>query len=313
MIAGDPSALGAAIAGDPSALGAAIAGDPSSHGMPPAMAAMMSMFAGMRMAQRSASHPGHRNSLSHISPRAGSGARDTISSERETGRNTGSIVTATTNKAKYDIAMPRAIDEVTRRISCVGTAASVGESVNNHGDATRKMVPATERVEQSDSVRDSASIPQSSAGITVTHHNSSSAPCYGASNMFNLDDSASVIQSSASIPQSSAGTTVPHHNSAPHNSATNTPAVNDSACSPSTRFTSCVHCTEKQTHDLRALQETCKQYVSEAETRIVTVLSKRIAEAEYRTQEKLDAILRHVEQLSSPQNNVVEGGFISLD
>ena len=305
--------------------------------MPPAMAAMMSMFAGMITAQRSSSHPGHRNPLSHIFPGSGSGVRDTISSERETGRNTGSIVTATTNKAKYDIAMPRAIDEVTRRISCVGTAASVGESVNNQGDATRKMVPATERVEESDSVRDSASIPQSSAliqqssaiitrssaGTMVTHHNSANAPANGALNTFNLDDSASVIQSSAFNPQSSAfspqcraGTTVNHDHknaSAPCNSSTNTPALNDSASSPSTRLTSCVHCTEKETHDLRALQETCKQYVSEAEMRIVTVLSKRIAEAEYRTQEKLDAILRHVEQLSSPQNNVVEGSFISLD
>ena len=299
------------------------------------MAAMMSMFAGMNTTKRSSSHPGHHNPLADILSGGGSGARGTTSSVRDTGRNTESTVMATTggNKANYDIAMSGAVDEIT---TCVGSTASVGKVVNNQGDATRKMVPAKERLEQSDSVRDSASIAQSSAlipqssaliqqsiamiannsaGTTVTHHRSASAPLNGASNTANLDDSASVIQSKASMPQSSAGTKVTHKNSANAalNGAPNTSNLDDSAVTPSTRVTSCAHCTQKQTHDLCALQETCKQYVSEAETRIVTVLSKRITDAERRTQETLDAILRHVKQLSSPQNGMVEGGYISLD
>ena len=245
------------------------------------MAAMMSMFAGMNTTRQSGICP--QAPRTHLPPGVRRGS-DAASTSRDIGHNAVSVVmpTAGGNKIKRGSAMDGTVNELTMDNSGTGLTAGVTDIVNDliyHGDVTHKFT--SESVIQSDSasgLTNSAIFPRSSAGTSTIHHDSTNAP-------LNSADSASAPGDSASAPSSSLGVAT----------------------------TSCVHCIDKQTLDMAALEEMLKQCISEAEMRILKVLGKRIDDVEQKTQEKLDAILRHLKQWPSPHNNVATNSSISLD
>ena len=225
-------------------LQAALAGDGGAASMPPMMAAMMSMFAGMNSARQS----GSRAKVS------GASVAMTTGSETE---------------AKRSPTVKGAVSEVTvGNHSSSQTLEEVSDS-GYHGNVAHRTF-------------DSESTDQSNActGLTAICVSTSAPP------------NSACVGNSASESQNNAG---------------------DSASSVAMTTPCCVHCIERQTRELREFEERLKRHVSEMETRIMAVLGERIDDAQQKTQDKLDAIIRQLTATPSPRCNGASASSISLD
>ena len=225
-------------------LQAALAGDSGGTSMPPMMAAMMSMFAGMNSARQS----GSRGKVSGASV---------------------AMTTGNENEVKQSPTVKGAVSEMTvGNHSSSQTLEEVSDS-GYHGNVAHRTL-------------DSESTDQSNActGLTAVCVSTSASP-----NSACIGNSGSESQDKADDSASSVAMTTP--------------------C--------CVHCIERQTRELREFEERLKRHVSETETRIMAVLGERIDDAQRKTQDKLDAILRHLTATHSPRCHGASDNSISLD
>ena len=222
----------------------ALTGGSGVASMPPMMAAMMSMFAGMNSARQSSS----RAKVS------GPSVAMTTGSETE---------------AKRSPTVKGAVSEViVGNHSSSQTLEEVSDS-GYHGNVAHRTF-VSESTDQSNAC----------TGLTAICVSTSASP------------NSACIGNSTSESQNNAG---------------------DGASSVATTTSCCVHCIERQTRELREFEERLKRHVSETETRIVAVLGERIDDAQRKTQDKLDAILRHLTAMPSPRCSGASDNSISLD